>query len=260
MNKLKFNTNFFGKEVLYFDEIDSTNNEIKRQGNIGAVHGLVAIAERQTAGRGRLGRSWSSPDGDGIWMSFLLRPKIKPNAASMLTLIIALAVRKALYEVSGLDTLIKWPNDIVVNGKKLCGILTEMSTTTNDINYVAAGVGINVNTEKFPKEINNTATSIRIECGRQILRETLIEKFGEIFEEYYDEFLRTEDLSIFKEEYNGYLANKDKIVKIMGADEELTGTALGINEQGELLVRDSNNQLYVIRSGEVSVRGIYGYV
>lgn len=260
MNELRFNTSFFGNKVLYFKEIDSTNNEIKRQGEKGASHGLVVIAESQTAGRGRLGRSWSSPEEEGIWMSFLLRPQMKPEAASMLTLVIALAVRKAVLQVTGIEALIKWPNDIVVNGKKICGILTEMSTIGSDINYVTAGVGINVNTKSFPEEISRTATSISLACGKKISREMLVERFGEAFEEYYDRLVETNDLSLIKEEYNGYLANRDRFVKVIGADEELTGTALGINELGELLVQDSANQVHIIRSGEVSVRGIYGYV
>lgn len=258
--KARLNTRFFGKNVVFFEETDSTNNVIKKLAEEGAEHGTLAVCEIQTAGRGRRGRSWSSPKGSGIWMSFLLRPGIEPEAASMLTLVTAMAACKAISVKTDINPVIKWPNDIVANGKKICGILTEMSAEVDWIHYVVVGIGINVNTESFPEDISKVASSIRMETGKRINRSSLIAAFGEAFEEYYELFLKTQDMSLLKEEYNSHLANLNNKVKIMDASGEYTGTSQGINNQGELLVTDDNGILHVVRSGEVSVRGVYGYV
>ena len=132
-----------GKNILYFDETDSTNTEIKKAAEKDAPHGTLAVADYQSMGKGRRGRSWAAPHGVGIWMSLLLRPELPPTCASMLTLVAALAVADGIREVCDLEAKIKWPNDIVVNGKKVCGILTEMSTELECINYIVTGIGIN---------------------------------------------------------------------------------------------------------------------
>lgn len=258
--KSRLHTKFWGQETVFFEETDSTNNVIKRMAEEGAAHGTLAIAEIQTAGRGRRGRQWASPKGSGIWMSFLLRPEILPQKASMLTLVTALAVRQAILKVCQLPVLIKWPNDIVSRGRKVCGMLTEMSAELEWVHYVVIGIGINVNMEEFPEEIRETATSLRMECERKINRSSLIAAFGEAFEEYYEQFMKSGDLSLLMEEYNQYLVNCGKKVKIIDPAGEYTGVSAGINAQGELLVTDEEGSLRTVRSGEVSVRGIYGYV
>ena len=258
--KSRLHTKFWGQETVFFEETDSTNNVIKRMAEEGAAHVTLAIAEIQTAGRGRRGRQWASPKGNGIWMSFLLRPEILPQNASMLTLVTALAVRQAIFKVCQLPVLIKWPNDIVIGGRKVCGMLTEMSAELEWVHYVVIGIGINVNMEEFPEEIRETATSLRMECERKINRSSLIAAFGEAFEEYYEQFMKTGDLSLLMEEYNQYLVNCGKKVKIIDPAGEYTGVSAGINAQGELLVTDEEGSLRTVRSGEVSVRGIYGYV
>ena len=258
--KSRLHTKFWGQETVFFEETDSTNNVIKRMAEEGAAHGTLAIAEIQTAGRGRRGRQWASPKGNGIWMSFLLRPEILPQNASMLTLVTALAVRQAIFKVCQLPVLIKWPNDIVIGGRRVCGMLTEMSAELEWVHYVVIGIGINVNMEEFPEEIRETATSLRMECERKINRSSLIAAFGEAFEEYYKQFMKTGDLSLLMEEYNQYLVNCGKKVKIIDPAGEYTGVSAGINAQGELLVTDEEGSLRTVRSGEVSVRGIYGYV
>lgn len=258
--KSRLNTKFWGQTTVYYDEIDSTNNAIKRLAEDNGKEGLLAVAEIQTAGKGRRGRNWVSPKGIGVWMSFLLRPQILPSNASMLTLVSAMAVRKAVEKVSGLNTAIKWPNDIVISGKKICGILTEMSAELDWINYVVVGIGINVNTTEFPDEISNVATSIFLECNEKISRSQLIAEFGSAFEEYYDKFLKTQDLSLLIDEYNANLANMDNKVKILEPSGEYEGISKGINEFGELIVIDNEGNEKIVRSGEVSVRGIYGYV
>ena len=182
-------TKWAGTQVAFFEETDSTNNEIRRLAEQGAPHGTLAVAERQLGGKGRRGRVWTSPAGVGIWMSMLLRPQIDPMAASMLTLVMALSTRRGIEKATGLKSEIKWPNDLVLNKKKICGILTEMSTELMEIQYVIPGTGINVNQMEFPDDIKATATSLRIESGKIQKRSEIIAAIMEAFEGYYDTFI-----------------------------------------------------------------------
>lgn len=252
-------TNIFGKTICYKETINSTNTEAKRLANLGDPHGLLVIAEQQTSGKGRQGRSWSSEKGSGIFMSLLLKPNFLPEKASMLTLMTALAVVDTIKEEMNLEACIKWPNDIVVNGKKVCGILTEMSAEENQIHYVIIGIGINVNNEKFPEEIREIATSLRIETGIRLKRSPFVAKLLEKLESYYEIFLQTGDLGFCLQSYNEKLINQNKQVKIIDSSGQFTGIAKGINAKGELLVQ-TKQKLVKVRSGEVSVRGLYGYV
>lgn len=253
-------TKWLGREIRYYDSVDSTNQQVKRLADQGAAHGTLVTVESQTSGKGRRGRSWSSPAGTGVWMSFLLRPSIDPNHASMLTLVAALAVCNAVRDMTGLAAKIKWPNDIVINGKKLCGILTEMSTEELSIHYVVVGIGVNVNQSSFPDEIKQRATSLKQEGGRDYSRAELVCRILEHFEHYYKVFLETEDLEGMSEEYNGKCVNAGQEVCVLNPGGEYTGVSLGIDSQGDLLVRRDGGRVEKISSGEVSVRGIYGYV
>lgn len=253
-------TEWAGCEILYFEETDSTNTEIKKAAEGRAPHGTLAVADYQSMGKGRRGRSWISPPGVGVWMSLLLRPRIHPSCASMLTLVAALAVAEGIKEVCGLDGKIKWPNDIVVNGKKVCGILTEMSTELECINYVVVGIGINANTEEFPEDIREIATSLSIETGERISRSRLISAVMKAMEKYYSLFMETKNMSGLLEPYHRMLANKGNVVRVLAPGNEYNGIAEGINEEGELLVRTEDGELRTVLSGEVSVRGIYGYI
>lgn len=249
-----------GKHVLYFDEIDSTNTAIKRAAEKDAPHGTLAVADYQSMGKGRRGRSWTAPHGVGIWMSLLLRPKLPPTCASMLTLVAALAVSEGISEACGLEAKIKWPNDIVVSGKKVCGILTEMSTELDCINYIVTGIGINVANREFPEDIRDTATSLYLETGREVRRSQLIAAIMCAYEKYYDIFIEKNDMSALMDTYNSRLANCNAKVRVLSPGNEYSGTALGINKMGELLVRTDDGNVHEVISGEVSVRGIYGYV
>ena len=253
-------TKWFARKILYFESIDSTNNEVKRQAENGCDEDLLVIAETQTAGKGRRERHWESPAGSGIWMSFPVKPDLPPYKASMITLVAALAVAKAIADETGLKALIKWPNDIVINGKKTTGILTEMSAEMTSIHYVVIGIGINVNTETFPDELKNTATSLSLETGSKIRRGGIIASFGKYFEKYYDDFCKTQDLSLIREEYEKLLVNIDKEVYIIEGENNKKRVAKGITDTGELIVEDENGKVENIFAGEVSVRGIYGYV
>lgn len=252
-------------EVVYYDETDSTNNEAKRAAEKdNAADGTLYITECQTGGRGRRGRSWASPAGSGIWMSLLLRPDIAPANASMLTIVAAMAEQEAIRTVlteDGHDTecRIKWPNDIVLNKKKISGILTEMSAEMDYIHYVVIGMGINVNTTEFDDSIKATASSLYLETGDHLKRSRIVAAFSKSFAKYYKEFVKTQNLAGLKEDYNTMLVNKDSDVKAIYADKEIVGKALGINDEGELIIKTDEGEK-IIRTGEVSVRGLYGYV
>lgn len=253
-------TKWAGQQIFCFETIDSTNIRARQLGENHAPHGTLVVSEQQTAGRGRRGRSWESPVGSSIYMSILLKPDFLPTQAPMLTIVMAYSVVVALRRKTGLDFQIKWPNDIVLNGKKVVGILTEMSTEIDYINHVVIGVGINVNTETFPKELCATATSIRKESGTTWKRAELIGEILREFEVQYDRFIVEKDLSYLQEAYNAILVNCNREVCILAEKDGYHAIALGIDPKGELLVRKEDGSEEAVYAGEVSVRGIYGYV
>lgn len=256
----RLTTKWAGRSLYCFEEVDSTNIVAKKKAEEGEIHGTLIVADQQSAGRGRRGRSWESPKGKDIYMTILLKPEFTPDKASMLTLVMALAVTKGIQEVTSLPCSIKWPNDIVVNGKKVCGILTEMSAELGYIHYVVIGIGINVNLDTIPEPLKETATSLLLEGEKKVLRGYMIERIMYYFEQYYEAFLHTEDLSEMIEEYNAYLINQNQEVRVLDPKGEYTGTARGINSQGELLVEKDNAEVVPVYAGEVSVRGMHGYV
>lgn len=247
------------KKRYHFETIDSTNTKAKELAAAGAVQGTLVTADAQQAGIGRRGRSWSSEKKAGIYMSMLLRPEIATDKASMLTLVAALAVERAIAETLDCQPMIKWPNDIVFNKKKICGILTEMVLKGTEIDYVVIGIGINVNNKNFPEEIVQTASSLSLELGNEIDREMLISEVWKRFSVYYENFLQVGDLSGIKAEYEHALINKDEKVKVLDPLGEYMGIAKGITNIGELIV-DTEEEIRYVSGGEVSVRGIYGYV
>lgn len=258
--KSLMHTEWVAKEVLYFDTIDSTNTKAQELAEKGYPSGTLVVADKQESGKGRRGRSWVSPSGTGIFMTLMIKPDINPNNASMLTLVAALAVAKAITSVTGEEALIKWPNDIVVNGKKVCGILTEMNAQFDYINHIVVGIGINVHNESFPEEISLMASSLMIEAGgKRFHRAQIIAETMSYFEQYYDTFLKTQDLSALVREYDKLLVNRNKSVRVLDPKEPFDGKAMGITPKGELIV-DTWESRKLVSSGEVSVRGIYGYV
>lgn len=258
--KSLLHTDWVAKEVLYFDTIDSTNTKAQELAEKGYPSGTLVVADKQESGKGRRGRSWVSPSGTGIFMTLMIKPDINPNNASMLTLVAALAVAKAITSVTGEEAMIKWPNDIVVNGKKVCGILTEMNAQFDYINHIVVGIGINVHNESFPEEISQMASSLMIEAdGKRFHRAQIIAETMSYFEQYYDTFLKTQDLSALVREYDKLLVNRNKSVRVLDPKEPFDGKAMGITPKGELIV-DTWESRKLVSSGEVSVRGIYGYV
>ena len=262
MEKIREYTNckWMAKEVVLLEETGSTNVEAAKLAQQGMDHGTVVIADRQTCGKGRRGRSWHTPGNTSIAMSFLLKPQLEAEYASMLTLVQAMAVAEAVEEVTALKSQIKWPNDILINEKKVCGILTEMNLSGSEIASIIIGTGINVNQESFPEEIREIATSLKNESGKAQCREKLIGVLCEKFEQYYEQFLTTKDLSCIMEEYNTRLISAGRDVRVLDPKGEYTGEAIGINARGELQVRQDDGKIINVYAGEVSVRGIYGYV
>jgi len=264
MSKLEIEANmetsWVARNLYFHKETGSTNLDVKELAEQGAPDGTLVVADKQTAGRGRRGRAWVSPSGEAIYMSLLLRPACNPDRASSLTLVMALAVVEAVEEIVPHACGIKWPNDVVMNGKKICGILTEMSAELDAIHYVVVGIGINANQPSFEGELADRATSLLMETGHKLDRSRFIARVMYFFEKEYEIFTRTYDISGLTETYNRYLLNRGRRVRVLDPKGEYEGEALCVNEQGELLVKKDDGETVAVYAGEVSVRGIYGYV
>ena len=252
-------TKWAGNTVHFAKEVDSTNEWAKMLGRNGAAHGTLAAADYQSAGKGRLGRRWTVPSGTSVMMSILLRPDFEPQYAPMLTIVMGLSVAQAAQKL-GVETRIKWPNDVVVSRKKICGILTEMSVEEGKIRYVVIGVGINVNLDGFPEELADKATSLYLETGRKYDRNEMVAYVMEAFENNYERFIKTCDLTFLQEDYNRMLANLGQPVRILDPSAPYEGIAYGIDEKGELIVEKKDGARVRVSAGEVSVRGLYSYV
>lgn len=248
-------TNWIGKQLQVLDETPSTNDVIKHCGEQGCENGYVATTEQQTRGKGRLGRQWLSPYGKDICVSILLRPQIAINRVAFITLCAGLAVCKAIREYANIDAKIKWPNDVIVGNKKLCGILTEMSADMDRVEYVTVGIGINVNIEEFPQEIAHKATSVKLEAGKEINRQQLLCKVLEQFEKTYEAYIADGEAGILKE-YKNLCATIGREVSAKRADGSIVGYAVDISPSGGLIIERDDTKTE-ISSGEVTVQGIY---
>ena len=247
------------RKIIYYEEIDSTNTQVDRLAKEGAEHGTVVVAGQQSAGKGRRGRQWESPKGVNLYLSLLLRPEMEPQKAPMLTLVMAYSIAKVIRATGFADANIKWPNDIILGGKKICGILTEMQLVGDAIGHIVVGVGVNVNTIEFPKELEDKATSLYLASGRRIEIEELQNHILTTFAEDYEKFVDCGDLSFLREAYNEMLINRGREVLVLEPNCEYKALALGINESGELIVETEDGCKQGVYAGEVSVRGIYGY-
>lgn len=248
------------RNIRYYKETDSTNTELHRLALNGEAHGTVLTAKKQTAGKGRRGREWKSSEEDNIYMSVLLRPKFDTEKAPMLTLVMAQSVCMVLEKYGFAGVQIKWPNDLIVSGKKVCGILTEMFMHKTDIDHVIVGVGINVNQKEFPDELVDKATSLFLEGGKQVEKEQMVTEIADAFFTLYEQFAEIGDLSFLQEKYNQRLVNRNKEVRVLEPEHAYTAYALGINPVGELVVRLQDGTTKAVYAGEVSVRGVYGYI
>ncbi len=253
-------TEWIGTRLVCDEVTDSTNTKAMRMARDGAPHGTLVVADRQESGRGRRGRSWEMAAGEAVAMSLLLRPReLSPSRAPMLTLVAALAVAEAVREVSGVSAQIKWPNDLILNGKKLCGILTEMQVSADGSAVIVVGIGINVNNTHFAEEIRETATSLYLGCSRRFDRARLIGAVCGQLEHFFSIFMQTQDMSLLRARYDAQLVNQDRPVCVLDPKGAYEGTARGIAPDGALIVETADG-LRQVDSGEVSVRGVYGYV
>ena len=248
-------TRLIGRNMVYFDSIGSTNDEAKKRAAEGAPEGTVLVAEEQGMGKGRLERRFFSPKGKGIWFSVILRPKFLPQEAPKCTLLAAVSVAMAM-EKFGLRAGIKWPNDILYEGKKLVGILTEMSAEMDRINYVVIGTGINVNiaAEEFPDGIREVATSLSIMKGEPLSRVKFFQRVLEAMEELYT-MASTQGFAPVMERWKEYSITLGQEVRVIGMGENasFSGIAADIDEDGALLVDTSEGRRRVL-AGDVSIR------
>ncbi|MEE3481500.1 MAG: biotin--[acetyl-CoA-carboxylase] ligase [Lachnospiraceae bacterium] len=249
---------------IYHESIDSTNNEIKRLAEDGsAAEFTVVSAGEQTAGRGRSGHVWQSPPGTSIATSILLRPAgVDFDRIPRITILSALAVADAAEEATGLTCGIKWPNDVLLNKRKICGILTELCFDRDRNPYMVVGIGVNVTVKDFPPDIADMATSLMLASGKPaeaFSRKAITEKIWDRFLVYYEGFLKTGDLSEIRVPYEDRLVNVNERVRVLDPLGEYEARATGIDNGGRLLVVKDNGTCAAIDSGEVSVRGIYGY-
>jgi BirA family biotin operon repressor/biotin-[acetyl-CoA-carboxylase] ligase len=242
----------FGKKVYHFFKIDSTNRVALELAQEEEPEGTVILAEEQTAGRGRAGRAWHSEKAAGIYVTLVLRPKLAPVQAPLLTMMAGLSARTAVQAVSGLEVDLKWPNDLLVNGKKVGGILTEMMAEPNQVRYVIVGIGLNVNQEKFPTELANVATSLRAASGKPQSRLELLVLLLREFENDYNRFLREGSASIVErfEAVSSYA--RGKRVRVTSGDEVFAGITAGLGPEGLLKVRREDGQVVTVIAGDVT--------
>lgn len=252
--KKTLQTRIIGKELLFFDEVNSTNEVAMQKGAKGLAEGLVVLSEGQTHGKGRLGRTWVSPENVNIYMSVLLRPDISPQNAPVLTMMSAISTARAIKEVTGLEATIKWPNDILIDQKKVSGILTEMNAEQERINYAVAGIGINVNMkrEDFPDDLRMPATSLAECLGKRVDRMNLLLTLIKILEQDYEELKNNGIKSIFRRWSEGCdILNRRIKVSLPG--EEITGVAEDFTTEGGLMIRLDGRKKRIIYAGDVLI-------
>ena len=250
-------TRWAGHSIVSLKSVDSTNRYARALAAQGAPAGTLVVAEEQTAGRGRRGRGWISPAGEGIFMTLILRPQAHPSQVAGLSLQTALAVARAIARETGLDAGIKWPNDIVCGGRKVCGMLLEMNADEQSVIDVVAGIGINVHQRQFAPEIANTASSLDLLAGRRIPRAPLVRAFLEEFEAA--DALAAQGKDALMAAYRARSATLGQRVRVVSLTETFTGTAQEITDSGSLIVIDEQGARREVLAADVSVRGLMGY-
>lgn len=242
----------FSKTIHHFFKVDSTNRVALELGHAGEPEGAVVIAEEQTAGRGRAGRRWHSERATGIYLTMLLRPPISPIQAPLLPLITGLSVRAAIEVQTGVAPDLKWPNDLLLGGRKIGGILTEMHAEPGAVRFVIVGIGLNVNQTKFPEELSQLATSLRAEIGRIISRLDLVVRLLRQFENDYNRFLREGPGWVSGSFCAASSFARGKSVRVADGAESFTGTTAGLSPEGRLLVKRADGQTTAVLSGDVA--------
>jgi len=245
-------TESFGREIRFFEEIDSTNKKAFELARAGAAEGTVVMAESQTGGKGRIGRRWESPAGVNIYLSIILRPPVAPQNAHGLTFLAAVATAEAISGFCPVKPVVKWPNDILLDGGKAAGILLEMDAEPDRVHFVVAGIGINVNATKemFPEYIRNTATSIREKAGSEIDRTALCERLLTGMETWYKVYL-SRGFSPVLEEWKRYFGFNGKPVKVTSFDNIIKGRCIGVDDSGALILEKGSGEVVKVLSGDV---------
>jgi len=251
MIRQRLHAGAFGSRIHHYYQVDSTMNEAARLAAAKAPQGALVVAEEQTAGRGRFGRSWFSPRGTGLYFTLILRPKLAPAAAPILTLLAGVAVAEALAELTDLPTDVRWPNDVLIRGKKCCGILVEMTAQPERVEHVQIGVGVNVNQTAIPAELAAEATSLRRETGRAFSRVEILVSILDRMERYYD-LLQERGAAPIVERF-GEISSyaRGKRVRVTDGPRVLTGVTVGLSPEGMLLVRRDDGQTESVLSGVV---------
>jgi BirA family biotin operon repressor/biotin-[acetyl-CoA-carboxylase] ligase len=252
MLRQRLKGSLFGKRIYHFFKIDSTNRVAMELGHAGEPEGSVVLAEEQTAGRGRAGRSWHSERAVGIYATVLLRPKLAPVQAPLLTMMAGLAARAAVVDATQLPVDVKWPNDLMVRGKKVGGILTEMHAEPSQVRFVIVGLGINVNQEKFPAELAGVATSLRAESGRTQPRMEILVRLLREFENDYNRFTSEGSASVVKrfQEISSYAQGKR--VRVTNGTESYSGVTAGLTSEGLLRVERDGGELATVVAGDIT--------
>lgn len=247
------NTRQFGRKIFFQAEVDSTNRWAKRLAAEGAAEGSLVSAETQTQGRGRLGRSWASAPGKGLWFSVILRPRINAAELAGMTILTAVSMAQAINKVTGVQALIKWPNDLVYNGRKMAGILAEVNGEVDMVNYLIIGLGLNVNHKEddFPQELRGIATSLNIIKGSESSRRQILQEFLRIFEKKYYS-LSTAGLKDIITYAKIYSATLGKMVRInQGYDRTLIGEAVDLDCDGSLWLKEPSGEMVCVYAGEI---------
>ncbi|HEY5909565.1 MAG TPA: biotin--[acetyl-CoA-carboxylase] ligase [Verrucomicrobiae bacterium] len=247
-------TRVVGRDIRVFQQTTSTNDVVEKLARDDVKEGVVVFAESQTSGRGRLGRKWVSPAGKGLWFSLLLRPEFRPQQATQLTVASGTALRRAIEAVTGLKAEIKWPNDVLVGGKKVAGILTEMNGELDRIKYVILGIGIDVNlsASDWPAELRRTATSLKIQLGRTVSRAALAVVVLAELDEAYARVMAGE-FGVLANEWEAHCATLGREVTIRTGQREIRGRAESLGEDGALLLRTEHGHLERIVGGDVTL-------
>lgn len=251
------NTKILGNKVYFFDEISSTNDYAKSLASSNEEEGAIVIADCQTNGKGRLDKKWESNKGEGLFMSILLRPSVHINNIVQITLLSGICICNGIKKATGLDASIKWPNDIVINGKKVCGILTELSAQVENVSYIILGIGINVNNKNFNDDLKDKATSIFLETNKETERANLLSYILNELEEKYLKFKEIKDFTLFLPEYKSLCINLHKEARVIYKNQEIIGTVIDISPSGEIVLKTDKGVLN-ISSGFVSLRNIDG--
>ena len=248
-------TSVFGCNLVHMEEVASTNAEAKKLAREGCPEGTVIIAEAQNGGKGRLGRTWFSPWSRGLWFSLVLRPPVNLIDTPQITMVAAVSVATAIREYTGVAAGIKWPNDILVDGKKVCGILVELNAEMDRVNFMVAGVGLNVNIKKdeFPPELAAMATSLGIESGQHIYRVPLLRSLLQHFESWYYRWLN-EGFAIILKNWRQMCVTLDCPVTVHTVKESYSGYAFDVDDTGALLVRTEDGAVQRLVAGEVTLR------